>query len=77
MGRLGGQLAILKVKDGEEGERFQIRFEDPAKALKPGYMWSDSGVMTEDELRDALTTVGATLADLARILAEARANYKP
>ena len=29
MGMLGGGLGIEKVKDDEEGERFQIRYEDP------------------------------------------------
>jgi hypothetical protein len=40
-------------------------------------MWSTSPLLTEEELNDALTNVGATPADLARILAEARANFKP
>jgi hypothetical protein len=75
MGVLGGRLGIQKVKDGEEGERFQIRFEDPANADRAGYIFSTSSLLSEEELRDALTRVSATPADLTRILAEARANY--
>jgi hypothetical protein len=70
-------MGIETVQDAGDGERFQIRFEDPANAHKAGYVWSTSPLLTEEELKDALTNVGATPADLARILAEARANFKP
>ena len=75
MGMLGGQLGIEKVKDDDDGERFQIRYEDPANAQRAGYMFSTSGLLTEEELKVALTMVGATAADLVRILAESRATY--
>lgn len=77
MGMLGKSIGIQKVQDSGDGERFQIRFEDPANAHKAGYMFSTSPLLTEEELKDALTNVGATAADLTRILAEARENFKP
>lgn len=60
---LGGQLGIEKVKDDDDGERFQLRYEDPATAQSAGYMFSTSGLLTEEELKVALT------------LAESRATY--
>jgi hypothetical protein len=77
MGYLNGRIAILKLKDadGDEPEMFELRYEDPEKADKPGYMFGNK-YLNEEQLREALTSVGATEADLTRIITECRTNFK-
>lgn len=76
MGMLGKSIAIEKVQHDENGERFVVRYEDAEKASRPGYTWTQSDPLTEDQLRERLTDADATPADLQRILAETRLNFK-
>lgn len=75
MGYLGKAWAINKVIVND-GEHFIIRYEDPNSAHKAGYMFSDSGPLTEQQLREKLAEAGGTGADIERVLREARENFQ-
>jgi hypothetical protein len=71
---LNGRWGILKVKDTDEGEVFELRHEKPALVGRNGYMWSTE-YLNEEQLRKALAAGGATAPDGERVFAEARAHF--
>ncbi len=72
---LGNQWAIVKVREDEEGERFVIRYETDANAMKAGYMWNESDFLTEEQLTKTLAEAGGSPGEIARVLASARAGF--
>lgn len=74
MGYLGKAWAIIKVVVNDE-ERFIIRYEDPDSSHKAGYMFSDSGPLTEEQLRERLAEAGGTVTEIERVIREARETY--
>jgi hypothetical protein len=73
MGYLGKQWAIIKVIVNDE-ERFIIRYDDETTTT-PGYMFSTTQPLTEEQLREQLAKAGGTESDIERVMREARENY--
>ena len=73
MGYLGNAWAIIKVIVNEE-ERFIIRFDD--NVTTPGYIFSTTQPLTEEQLREQLAKVGGTDFDIERVMRESRENYQ-
>jgi hypothetical protein len=75
MGMLGNTVAVRIEKrgdDGPDGDRFSFLYEDPAKAHRAGYTMSSKHGLTETQVREILSALGATEAEMVRILSEAR-----
>lgn len=70
-----GSYALTKVKDTDDGERFQILFVNPDKSHKPGYMWDSSNPLTEEEAKDALRAHAAE-ADFPDLFRRAREHFE-
>jgi hypothetical protein len=74
MSYLNNQWGVAKVKDGDDGEVFELRYEKPEFVGRTGYMWSTK-YLNEDQLRETLAVGGASAIDVARIFEEARASF--
>jgi Fe2+ transport system protein FeoA len=53
-----GSWALIKLNNQDDGERFVILQVDPKKAERPGYMWSSTEPLTEEEAKRKLLEMG-------------------
>jgi len=70
-----GSWGVFKVADGDDGERFLVRFID-SEGMGSGYSWSDGPTMTESDLRTDLERRGASVALIESCFVRAREHWR-